>query len=111
MDSIKKYREKKHAFEMRCYQRIKKMKWMEKVRNEEVLKQMGMKEKTLLQTIMEAKRKFIECKTNKDKLFRAVTQGLVLTEKEDRRTAKINNVEYCLIIVYFVGLFYFIVLL
>ena len=43
------------AFEMKCYRKILRISWTEKVSNEEVLKKIGIESPTLLQNIKKQK--------------------------------------------------------
>lgn len=46
------------AFEMKCYRKILRISWIEKISNEEVLTRMGISSPTLLQTVKKLKLKY-----------------------------------------------------
>ncbi len=66
-----------NSFEMWCYRRLHRIKWTEKVTNEEVLQRSGLEHRILLIKILEGKRKFLDAKMEKDDLFRMTAQGKI----------------------------------
>ena len=56
--SINKTQKRITAFEMKCYRKVLRISWKEKVRNEEVLRRLDMRTPTLFQNIKKLKLSF-----------------------------------------------------
>lgn len=66
-----------NAFEMWGYRKMMKIKWTDKIRNEEVLRRVKMPGMVLLQTIKDSKSKFLKEKIRQDRLFKVATEGKI----------------------------------
>lgn len=82
-----------NAFEHWCYRRILRISWTDKIRNEEVLRRIGIDGPMLLDLIQSTKRRFIDG-VRKDELSRLVMQGKVpgKASRGRRRLSLFSNV-------------------
>lgn len=89
-----KVEKKINAFEMWGYRRMLKIKWTEKVRNEEVLQRLKLSDRMLLPMILHCKRKFLESKAHNDRLFKVVTEGKIAGKagKGRRRSTTMSTI-------------------
>ena len=70
---------------MWTYRRVNRIKWTEKIRNEDVLKKVGLDSPILLKIIRESKRRFIRNKMEEDELFKLVANGKIPGKKSRGR--------------------------
>src|SRR6218665_3063393 len=84
MDAKEKYRDSLLAFEMKCYRRILKIRWEQKITNEEVRRRVRCK-KNIIQQIMERNLNLFGhiCRMNDNRLVKEVMFGMM--EGETRR--------------------------
>ncbi len=77
------------AFEMRCYRRILKVCWKDKVRNEDIRKKIG-KQSTIMDVIKKRKLELFGhiCRMRDDRLLRTVTMGMVTGNRKRGRPPK-----------------------
>ena len=80
---------------MWTYRRVNRIKWTEKIRNEDVLKKVGLDSPILLKIIRESKRRFIRNKMEEDELFKLVANGKIPGKKSRgrRRITMLDRIE------------------
>ena len=92
--TITKYVEKRvNDFELWCYRKMQRISWTERVRNEDVLKRIGIKETILLNHIKEAKSRFVE-KMKTEDIFKTAMQGKIpgKSSRGRKRLTMLSNV-------------------
>lgn len=77
-----------NAFELWCYRRIKRIKWIDRITNTEVLQRIGISQLKLLDWIRRNKREFIEDKRKNDRLFATACAGVIVGKSPRGRKRK-----------------------
>ena len=69
---------KVEAFELWCYRRMQRIKWVEKISNKEVLRRMEMEETVLVKIVVNNKEKYLRERMRNNELFATAINGKIL---------------------------------